>query len=82
MCGSNPAARTCDLARDAAGNVMLMQEKTAREIRATELAVLRSSAVANPPSEDGAYSACADCNQLITDCALHSVIVACRRLIA
>jgi hypothetical protein len=49
--------RTCDLAKGAAGNVMLMREKTAHEIRAPELAVLRSSAVVNPPSEDGAYSA-------------------------
>jgi len=35
---------------------MLMQEETAHEIRASELAVLPSSPVANPPSEDGGHS--------------------------
>jgi hypothetical protein len=49
--------QTCDLAKGAAGNVMLMQEETAHEMRASELAVLPSSPVANPPSEDGAYPA-------------------------
>lgn len=34
-----------------------MQDKTAHGIRAPELAVLRSSAVANLPSDGGAYSA-------------------------
>ena len=43
--------RTCDLASGAAGNVVLMQEKTARETRAPELAVLRSSAVAAAADE-------------------------------
>jgi hypothetical protein len=58
MCaGRSCRTQTCDLAKGAAGNVVLIQEKTAHEIRAPELAVLRSSAVANPPSEDGAYSA-------------------------
>jgi len=33
---------------------VLMQEKTACETRAPELAVLRSSAISNPPSEGGA----------------------------
>jgi len=35
---------------------------------------------APPPPRADSASICANCNQLITDCSLHSVIVTCRRI--